>query len=794
MKLENWSDISQLFDAAMELDPRQRIAFIRNEAKTPETADQVLKLLRAAENETRFLQTGSAASSSKRDPVPNGTILGNWRILRQLGSGGMGDVYLSERADGLYEQTAALKLMSSQHPESWERFARERQILANLEHPNIGRLIDGGVDDEGRSFLVMELVDGMTLRDYIASKNTPIEVVLELFLSLCKAVAHAHSRFVLHRDIKPGNILVSDDGVPRLIDFGVAGLMSGSATIDPSPITLKYAAPEQLQGEDISVETDVFGLAITLAEALTGQPPEREGVDVRIVDNNLSRDLRAILTKGTAKRTQDRYASVESLSQDLEAYLGKRPVEAVSGGMGYRISKFFQRYRTASALTGALILALSAGVIGTSLMTVRANEATQLAEDRNAALQVALDRNEYQRQLALASRNTFVEIAAAALSEENMGKTLSEVLEQERVKAVSLMDAKPDVAVSKLYSLGDMHHFRGDQGQVIRSLQPIVDLPEALDNDFIVPTVQRYALLQVFSGNPEGALENYQRSIRYMEDRPKVFEAELAMQQGRRDQLLGSQEGMRAAADKMVALANAIDLVDDGSRQAYVTLLDQAGFTLIALNENQRALDIYEEILRVTDEITGQTEISSQEMMHNVVGLNQRLGNTEAALAMNTKLIDTFKEERGPSVELGMAYRMQGSLLSQTQNHEAALGYYQQAIDLFERFDVDNSEILIVTHLGVARTEALKGNPELALTQIQAAKARFGDVIDGNPVLLATYLSYLGDINVTMGRTEDARLAFQTAVDQLSASGIRPDLLASAQAQLAGLEEGKPTP
>lgn len=346
-----------------------------------------------------------------------GVRVGAWRLVRAIGRGGMGDVYLATRADAQYTGVAAVKIGRAGAGVSDERFLAERQILAALDHPHIARLLDGGVTADGRPYLVMEYVaDGLPLRTYCDRRGLALDARIDLVLSLCDAVAHAHSRLVIHRDLKSDNVLVTPDGVPRLLDFGVAKVLdparvglAGRDTTALAPVTLGCAAPEQLRGEAVGTMSDVFGLGVLLFELLTGRPPhDLTGLSVaqavaRLCDepaplasqvartpwrDALRPDLDAVLRAALERDPAERYPSVAALAADLRRYRAEEPVLAMPPSVAYRARKFVRRHRGGVAGAAAVALSLALGA-GAAVWQARA---AALERDRAVAEREAADR------------------------------------------------------------------------------------------------------------------------------------------------------------------------------------------------------------------------------------------------------------------------------------------------------------------------------------------------------------------------------------------------------------------
>jgi tetratricopeptide (TPR) repeat protein/tRNA A-37 threonylcarbamoyl transferase component Bud32 len=303
-----------------------------------------------------LVETASVAAPPER--------LGPYRVLRELGRGGMGTVYLAEREGADFHQQVAIKLIhrGMDSEAILRRFRNERRILASLNHANIARLFDGGTTEDGLPYFVMEHVDGLPLDRWWANheaSGSPIAERLRLVRQVCAAVHYAHQNLIVHRDLKPGNILVTADGTPKLLDFGIAKLLdpenpaAEDLTAFARPMTREYASPEQVRGEPITTASDIYSLGVLLDHLLTGRPPHRR----------LASDLEAIVLQAMRKDPARRYASADQLSEDLRRYLAGLPVLARRDSLGYRARKLIQRHRfgaAAAALAGVALIATTA--------------------------------------------------------------------------------------------------------------------------------------------------------------------------------------------------------------------------------------------------------------------------------------------------------------------------------------------------------------------------------------------------------------------------------------------------
>jgi tetratricopeptide (TPR) repeat protein len=406
--------IEAIFDEALAVSGKARAELIDERCQgDAEVAAEVHLLLDACETEEQLTDRLRLKSPGGLDRIS--TRIGSYVLDRLLGRGGMGAVFLAHRADGQFEQQVAIKLIDLPLATDLfrERFRQERQILAGLQHPYIARLLDGGVTENGDLYLVMEYVDGVPIHRYCEEKHLSAAQRLALFLHVCEAVQFAHQHFVVHRDLKPDNILVSGDGTPRLLDFGTAKLLSPSVIKSDRELTREgfqsftpqYASPEQVLGKPITTASDTYSLGVLLYLLLTEtlpyelkeptteemlrvicQEPPRRPPHQANSQKRLDGDLEAILSKALRKEPQERYVSAESLVADVRAYLGGRPVEARHGTIRYRSTKFMRRHWFGLAATVALAGTLLVGVTGVAWQARVANEERRRAEERSADL------------------------------------------------------------------------------------------------------------------------------------------------------------------------------------------------------------------------------------------------------------------------------------------------------------------------------------------------------------------------------------------------------------------------
>lgn len=338
---------------------------------------RILSLVRADRQSAGLLRTGGASGDSDLlEDVPPERA-GNYRIVSLIGRGGMGAVYSGERDLGDFHHQVAIKVIKPGVLRSAliERFGRERQILARLNHPNIARLYDGGYLEDGSPYMVMELVEGDPVLDWVEANGASSDRRLDLFQDVCRAISHAHQNLIVHRDVTPNNVLVTADGLAKVIDFGIAkpnepaagkNAEEGGRTASLS-YTPGYAAPERASGAPANTLSDVYSLGKLLADLFAGR---------------MNDDIAAIVAKATALDPEDRYNSVDVLLEDLQRYRTGRPVDARNGGAGYVFAKYVGRNRIAVGLTSLVVASLSAGLIATTLLYQRAEAERSAADAR----------------------------------------------------------------------------------------------------------------------------------------------------------------------------------------------------------------------------------------------------------------------------------------------------------------------------------------------------------------------------------------------------------------------------
>ena len=463
-----WKKVETIFHDALDRPVAERAAFVRARCEGDNALfSEVMTLLAADELPHRLLDARAldAVAEPESDDGAEGDEIGPYRIVRRIGSGGMGVVYLVERADGHFEQRVALKLIKRGMDSEaiLARFRSERRILARLQHAGIARLLDGGVVEDGRPYFTMEYVDGMPITDYCAVQRLSLTQRLHLFRDVCGAVQYAHGNLVVHRDLKPGNILVTKDGSPKLLDFGIARVLDdpeeGLTRSGQRVMTPAYASPEQVRGEPVTTASDVYSLGLVLYEMLCGRHPHRESTSTPAEIEHaitaspaekpsrfapawrrqLEGDLDTICLVALRKEPERRYASAAQMSEDLQRHLSGRTVSARSETVRYRLGKFVQRNRAGVALTTAVIVLIA-------VLTVF--YATRLARERDLARLEAHKASEVSAFLAGLFQ------AADPNTSGGEAITARQMLDEGRKRVHSELAGQPEVLADLLDTIG----------------------------------------------------------------------------------------------------------------------------------------------------------------------------------------------------------------------------------------------------------------------------------------------------------------------------------------------------
>ncbi len=731
--MSDWARIEQVFDAAMDLPSDQRLDHVRAAlADAPELQAEVIGLIAAATASDGFLEAPTAEVTT----LTEGARIGDWRIAGLIGAGGMGQVYRVQRADGAFEQDAALKIMRALPPAYWARFQAERQILANLEHPGVARLLDGGLGPDNRPYMVMEYVEGAPIDAWAGERRLDPVARVRLILQAAEAVAHANAKLIVHRDIKPSNILVTQEGRTRLIDFGVARLMTGQdARRTETPISVEYVAPELLEGQAASVMTDVYGLGATLYELLSGRAPipvqgEAIAVAVRRIadeipppvsslirppvrDRGLARDLDAILAKALRKEPGERYSTVEAFAEDLRRALDGQAVQARSGEGGYAVRRFLRRRRWPIAAGVAIVASLSGG-LGLAL-----HQAERAERERDIARQEQARLEAVQQYLYFMLRN--------AADSGGPDADASQILDNAAAQVMAQFQTDPEQGGPILKMLGELYFYLNDY----EAAAPI--LTRLVESDRIDPALRAsaaYDLAQVTlrQGDLDQATVMLGRAQTFWNRDPVRWRAELVASRLVEARVLRDRGQVEAAVQLLQdTLPQRIAISGADHRETGVFHND-IGVMLVAAGRPDEAMPSFRSALAVWRASGLETSPDALNTLNNLAAIEVLSGRPGQAEPLFRRAVEIRRQFYGPSAATAALLSNFGKTLVQLDRAEEAVPILQEAADMarstagtgslhFASATAGLSEALVE----VGRTDEAAAIAEAGLNDVRAA-------------------------------------------------------------------------
>jgi eukaryotic-like serine/threonine-protein kinase len=741
MTPSEWAEIKRIFQEALDLPPSERIAFVAAaSAGNNDLRREVESLLAAEETSDGFLSEAAVAFVPEAlDEIEDNNLgrrIGPYQIVRQIGSGGMGAVYLAERVDEFRRQVA-LKLMrpGMDSRAVVSRFRYERQILAGLDHPNIAKLLDGGATDDARPYFVMEYVEGMPIDAWCAKHAAGIPDRLRLFLQVCAAVQYAHQNLVVHRDLKPGNILVATDGTPKLLDFGIAKLLrqeeaqetAGLTQMGVRLMTPEFASPEQVRGLPVTTATDVYSLGVILYELLSGRPPylfeTRSPVEVEHIvttreapppssiaapesARRLTGDLDVIVLKALEKDPQRRYISVEQFAADIQRHLDGIPILARPQTWRYRAGRFARRNRVPVLAASLIVLSLAGGLVAATWQARIARQQRARAE-RNFS-----DLRRLTQSFLFDFHDSIKDLPGSTPARNLVVQTAVDYLRRLSQEARGDPSLARDVAEAWL-RLGDVQGNqyginRGDSEAALASYRQALAIADDLvkrdpgnaDGRFYLARAHRAVgeLLPV-RGEVAEAVPHFRAAIATLEgatdDRARL---ELSRCYETLGDVLGHQglanlsdpAGARAAYEKSLALDQGI-----GSKRGAAVLrmklgdLDfDAGDPAAALREFRTASAVFYELAAAAPLHTGAQREAA--MIHRKIGdATAALGQIPAALdeyrqaaAITRALMAADPSNRQARIDYTVGLKTRADLLYKTGDFPGALALYREVLGI----------------------------------------------------------------------------------------------------------------
>jgi len=774
MSSARWQQVKAIFEEGLDLPPSERAAFLDKKCGEDRELRSAVESLFASDQEDEpFLEplahgAGAAILAEVVGGDSTPAVVGHYQLLDCLGSGGMGSVHRAVRADGQYAQQVAVKLikpgMASE--DVLTRFRSERQTLANLDHPNIANLLDGGTAPNGSPFLVMEYIDGVPITTYCDEKRLTISDRLRLFQKVCRAVQYAHSRLVVHRDLKPHNILVTRDGEPKLVDFGIAKILTGlddaaetQTLASQRFMTPQYASPEQVRGEAVTTATDVYSLGIILYELLVGrrpydvgglprrdaeqlvcdinpEPPStrvvgrdenggkgmtsrrydpiesagRRGCTVDRLRRTLRGDLDTIVLTALHKDLQRRYGTADQLSEDIRRYLTGLPVRARRDSFIYRTRKFITRNRigVAAAILVALSLSTVAVVAGISRMRI----AEEMEKTQRAAT-TAERINEFMQDLL---------VVADPYDEEQIQEP-AEVLAKTAQRIETEFADEPVVRAGVHHVLGTVYARLGEFDKAEHHLQSALQLRRA-----------------------------------HLES-PNRYEAETLAAMGNLYYLLDRNDEALPILETSIDILREVGLENSQVMANAVTSLAQV---LDDMEQVDEARVLYQQALAVLRQTVGDKRLNTLSAMNNLAAFHARQEEYEKAKPLYLEAISDCEEAFG--VEQPQCFNYRNNLASLFWRQ----GQYQEAAEEFRDILSTSQEVLGPDH---PETLTVTANLALALNNLeryeeaeplyqQLLAIRRAQLGPKDPTTLNT-MNSLGFVYLNMGRPEQARSLLQ---------------------------------
>jgi len=794
MTPDRWSQVESVFLRAIEVPPESRIKFLDEACSGDETLRREVNSLLACDNPNTPLINDPLPPPEDSATYVAGRRIGVYRLVRLLGQGGMGSVHLAVRDDEQFQMEVAIKLLKRGMDTDFmlSRFRQERQILANLEHPFIARLLDGGATDDGLPYFVLEYVDGAPITKYCVEKNLNLIERLRLFRLVCEAVQHAHQNLVVHRDLKPGNILITREGIPKLLDFGIAKLIDPAAAASDLPtltrqdlrmMTPAYASPEQAMGLAINTATDIYSLGAVLYELLSEQRPlrfktespaeiervicqvEPEKPSVAAGNRRLAGDLDNIILTAMRKEPQRRYASVAEFSEDIRRHMDGMPVAAQEDRWTYRTGKFIRRNRLGVAAALLLLASLVGGIFATAVQARRAERRFQLV--RGLANHLLFDYNDQLERIpgSTTLRASLVQTVVGYL--DSLAKDAGD----------PALDLEIADAYRRVAGI-EGHPFRRNLGQTDAALIHYGKALEIYERLAVRPATRKRAIpaligshleagdVELRTGKMEAATTRQQRAFALATEASRLDSAAVSPESWVslyfRLGDAASRRGIAGAA--LPHFQKAVDVcrewvaadesltVRNTLRAAYGRLAGAqlaSGDLYGARDTYQASLQALEELLRQPGATVGlQYSLSpAHRALGDVLGspdelnLDDRSGATshyKSAVEAAERLAAADPQEVRSREDLQISYRRLGAMLLEDQPGEA-LRHYRKAFEISETLsnanpsDINSRRDLVAGRLAIGEALHRLGRNKEALDYLNVALKMMQQVIADAP-------------------------------------------------------------
>lgn len=809
MNPERWKKIQSLFEKALELEPSARENFLKRECiDDKELFDEVSSLISADEKQHSIFSGSAGDYLAINDANLDGKIFGSYRTIKQIGSGGMGSVYLAERIDGHFEQKVALKIVKPgmNSNEIIRRFEDERQILARLQHPNIARLLDGGISESGLPYFTLEYVEGKPITNYCDENNLTIEERLELFKKVCEAVLYAHQNLVIHRDIKPGNILVQEDGTVKLLDFGIAKVFEEEedqnfvTRTSMRVMTPEYASPEQARGEPVTTATDIYSLGLILYQLLTGCPPyevtstsalemeriicltepqkpstmitkslssapdsnqksspefisRKRKTTIAKLKKRISGDLDNICLMAIRKEPERRYSSIAQFITDTDNHLTGMPVIARKSTASYRTKKFIQRHKA------GVVVAASAVLIVAILTTVYF---IRLAEERDRAQLEAVKSKKVSEFLA--------GIFQVSDPEQSKGESITarELLDVGVRRIESELSDQPEVLANMLGVTGNVYKSLGLYENAIVLLQRAYLINDSLlgSSPETAKSLNDLANLNFAMGNYGSAIEKFKKAIVI---RKNIFGDEsLETAESNNDlAMVLREEGEYEDAGKLLNSSLSIRKKFLSSESPEVAqTMNNLGLLKDDMGEYDEAKKLFEESLKIKEKLYGKIHPSVTETMGNLAFLLRQMGEYKEASKLFDETLEIDKNLFGdihPVISTDL-YNI-ASITALMGDLNSAEKLYTEVLELDKKLLGEEHPYIALDFNNLAGILSDKGEFEKAEQIYKESLAMNKKIYGDDHPEVATSLSNLGVMYNRWGKLSRAEPLLKSALD-----------------------------
>lgn len=763
--------LDQMLDHALEQSPDQRADFVQQcLERAPRLGFWLERLLLASAQPTGFIDQSarhlaSDALAARTDMFPRtlvrGTRMGPWRILARIGAGGMGEVYHAERADGAFRMQVAIKLIRSRRKNLARLLETERELLARLNHSSIARLIDGGMADDERPYLVMEWVDGRTLGEWIHGSTVSPADCLNVFAQICEAVAFAHRSLVVHGDIKPANVAVTRDGQVKLLDFGVAQLLDVDTDARmPSALTPGFAAPEQLAGEPVSTASDIYSLGAVLRWLVYHQDPEHpeRPAQLRQAWSGYRRrsDLDAVINQATARNPDDRYATVNALLLDLERLESDRPVKARRLSLFGVAGLWIRRRKVAAALGGLAMLVVVGGI------SVVLWQAQIVAQERDVA------RHEANLSLAVKDKLILLFRDVSSLSGDADGLSARELLDDTAEAASDWLREDPEAQLEIRLAIAEIMIALDDW----RSAEPLLEQALEQVDDSSSPALRaklkhNLSLVLHRRGEIDSGFEYADQAVRMIESFSGDHRERLSnslQTRARLARMRGDWDGAVADLERARMLAQQ---VSDGPRPMQAWAEANLAATFVIGGQYQRGVEHMEAAEALWLALGRGESPDALSNLQNLAVVLDRLGRTDEAARRFERAISIREARFGGSGALAAAKSQFARLLMVRGEFDRAESLLDEASEMMQRYVGEDTPDYASTWIGYGDLALARGESEQARVAYQRAEELFAATLgSGHPYTL------LGRLGRTAAEATDLNNpAFDELITDLEQAG-----------------------